>query len=368
MPETREIVRSTRAADRIAAARAWLAAAPAAAEVLVVAPTREAADDLVRELAAARGAVAGIHRLTPGRLAGLLAAEVTASSCLAPATELAAQAIAARAVFHFVPSGKLKHFAPVADRPGFAEALARTIAELRLNNVGARALARIGDGGAELALLLARFDEELAAARLIDRAGMLAIAADAVRGNPLPRFAGIPALFLDVAVESVRERDLIAALAERAPRFLATVPAGDERSAAMLASAVGVAISDPPRNREASASSLASLQRHLFVDTAPSERSLDETVAVTSAPGEMHECVEIARRISREAAAGVRFDRIAVLLRDPVRYVPYLQEALARAAIPAHFSREARRPRPGGRALLALLACKAEDLSARRYA
>src|SRR5208282_1739393 len=49
MPETREIVRSTRAADRIAAARAWLAAAPAAAEVLVVAPTREAADDLVRE-------------------------------------------------------------------------------------------------------------------------------------------------------------------------------------------------------------------------------------------------------------------------------------------------------------------------------
>jgi len=59
---------------------------------------------------------------------------------------------------------------------------------------------------------------------------------------------------------------------------------------------------------------------------------------------------------------------MAVLLRDPVRYVPYLQEALARAGIPAHFSREARRPRPGGRALLALLACKAENLSASRYA
>ncbi|MGO9454147.1 MAG: PD-(D/E)XK nuclease family protein [Candidatus Binataceae bacterium] len=367
MPETREIIRSTRAADRIAAARAWLAAAPAAAEVLVVASTREAADDLVRELAAARGAVAGIHRLTLGRLAGLLAAEVTATSGLAPATELAAQAIAARAVFHFAPSGKLKHFAPVADRPGFAEALARTIAELRLNNIGAKALARIGDSGAELALLLARFDEELAAAKLIDRAGMLAIAADAVRGNPLPRFAGIPALFLDVAVESIRERDLIAALAERAQRFLATVPAGDERTAAMLASALDVAIGDAPSAGAPGASSLASLQQYLFGGEPPN-RSLDETVTVTSAPGEMHECVEIARRISREAAAGVRFDRIAVLLRDPVRYVPYLQEALARAAIPAHFSREARRPRPGGRALLALLACKAEDLSARRYA
>ena len=57
-----------------------------------------------------------------------------------------------------------------------------------------------------------------------------------------------------------------------------------------------------------------------------------------------------------------------MLLHDPVRYAPYLQEALARADIPAYFARGTRRPEPGGRAMLALLCCAAEDLSARRFA
>ena len=48
--------------------------------------------------------------------------------------------------------------------------------------------------------------------------------------------------------------------------------------------------------------------------------------------------------------------------------MPYLEEALDRAAFPASFARGATRPEPGGRALLALLACAAEHLSARRYA
>ena len=82
----------------------------------------------------------------------------------------------------------------------------------------------------------------------------------------------------------------------------------------------------------------------------------------------MQECVEIARRILAEADRGIPFDRIAVALHAPGRYVPYLEEALARAAIPACFARGASRPEPGGRALLALLACAAEHLSARRYA
>src|SRR5271157_5028983 len=82
----------------------------------------------------------------------------------------------------------------------------------------------------------------------------------------------------------------------------------------------------------------------------------------------MHECVEIARRILAESRRGVAFDRIAVLLHDPVRYAPYLQEALARADIPAYFARATRRPEPGGRAMLALLCCAWENLSARRFA
>src|SRR6202034_4098267 len=50
------------------------------------------------------------------------------------------------------------------------------------------------------------------------------------------------------------------------------------------------------------------------------------------------------------------------------RYAPYLEEALDRAGVRAYFARGASRPEPGGRALLALLACAPENLSARRFA
>jgi CRISPR/Cas system-associated exonuclease Cas4 (RecB family) len=69
-----------------------------------------------------------------------------------------------------------------------------------------------------------------------------------------------------------------------------------------------------------------------------------------------------------EAAKGVPFDRMAVLLRAPGVYRAHLEEALRRASIPAWFARGSTRPDPSGRALLALLACAAEGLSARRFA
>jgi RecB family exonuclease len=154
------------------------------------------------------------------------------------------------------------------------------------------------------------------------------------------------------------------------PRFLATIPAGDERSSKLIAQAFEV---DPAAVNEAEAvgadaSSLVRLQEYLFAETAPPARALDDSVIVFSAAGEMQECVEIARRIQGEASGGVPFDRIAIVLHGPSRYAPYLEEALARAGVPAYFARSASRPEPGGRALLALLACAAENLSARRFA
>ena len=87
-----------------------------------------------------------------------------------------------------------------------------------------------------------------------------------------------------------------------------------------------------------------------------------------SAPGEGREAVEIARRILREARAGVRFDEMAVLVRSPQHYVGLIEHALRRAKVPAWFSRGTRRPLTAGRAFLALLACAAEQLSASRFA
>jgi CRISPR/Cas system-associated exonuclease Cas4 (RecB family) len=59
---------------------------------------------------------------------------------------------------------------------------------------------------------------------------------------------------------------------------------------------------------------------------------------------------------------------MAVLLRSPDEYRPHLEEAFARAEVPAHFAQGAVRPDPAGRAFCALLACAAEQLSARRFA
>jgi ATP-dependent helicase/nuclease subunit B len=369
MAVSREIVISERAGERIAAARSWLEAQPAAGEVLVIASVREAADDLVRAFAMARGAMLGVHRMTLNRLVGMLAADELADAGLAPADGLAAEAVAARAVFRLAPSGALDHFAPVLNLPGFSRALARTLIELRWNGVGADALRAIGGAGEAIAATLAQFELELADAKLIDRAGILKIATRAALASVPPHFVGLPILLLDPTVESRLDRDFVAALAARSPSILATIPAGDSPVQTILEDALGVrATSLPPTADDTTAPSLARLQRHLFSDTAPPERVVDESVTVTSAPGEMHECVEIARRIAAEARRGVPFDKIAVLLHDPVRYAPYLQEALARADIPAYFARGTRRPEPGGRALLALLCCAAENLSARRFA
>src|SRR3984957_3069463 len=369
MPASREIIISARASERIAAARAWLESQRPATEILVIASVKEAADDLVRAFALSRGAMLGVHRLTLNRLVGLLAAEELADAGLAPADGLAAEAVAARAVFRLTPSGALAHFDSVLKLPGFSRALARTLIELRWNDIGVDDLRALGGPGEAIAATLGQFDAELAEAKLIDRAGMLKVATRAVLASDPPRFVGLPILLLDPSVDSALDRDFIAALAARSPSILATIPAGDSPAQTILEDALGLrATTLSPAVDETIAPSLERLQTHLFADTAPPERDVDETVTVISAPGEMHECVEIARRIACESRRGVPFDQIAVLLHDPVRYAPYLQEALARAHMPAYFARGTRRPEPGGLAMLALLCCAAEDLSARRFA
>ena len=112
---------------------------------------------------------------------------------------------------------------------------------------------------------------------------------------------------------------------------------------------------------------LARLQRGLFAPTVESG-SRDASVELSSAPGESRECVEIARRVLREAAHGTPFDRMAVLAHGPERYRAHLTEALRRARIPAYFTRGTLRPDPAGRALLALLDCREQGLSARAFA
>ena len=106
----------------------------------------------------------------------------------------------------------------------------------------------------------------------------------------------------------------------------------------------------------------------MFADEPPPAGENDDSVVLFSAPGEGREAIEIARRLLQEAGRGVPFDQMAVLLRAPQTYLSVLEHALERAGIPAWFHRGTRRPDPAGRALLALLACADEELSARRFA
>ncbi len=354
---------SAAAAARHAAALEWLRGHPRDAEVLLVGPTLEACDDLARALTASVGAVFGVTRVTLGRLGGLLAAPALAAVDRVPATALTRDAVAARAVQRVADAGALGYFAPVATRPGFARAVARTVEALRLDRVPPADVGALAAVGPALAALGQGLDDELSAAAVADRALVLSVATAAVgetAGSPV----GLPLLLLDVAIDNDAEAGFLRALVARAPSVLATVPVGDARSLVYLEAACGTrAVSVPSKVP----GSLGTLQAHLFEEARPAPAPLDDSVVLHSWPGEARECVEIARRIRDEAARGVPFDRMAVFVHAAADYRGHLEEALRRAGIPAFFARGTTRPDPSGRALLALLACRDEGLSARRF-
>jgi hypothetical protein len=193
---------------------------------------------------------------------------------------------------------------------------------------------------------------------------VLRTAAAAVDGSDLVG-PDEPLVLLDVPIVSPLEAGVVAALLARAASSLVTVPAEDQETLDAL-TGLGVAVDATDDDRPAAA--LTRLGRYLFSSETPPSADRDLSVQLFSAPGEGRECLEIARRILACAADGVRFDEMAVLVRSPQQYIGLLEHACARAGIPAWFERGTRRPDPAGRALLALLACATEDLSARRFA
>ena len=368
-PVPRALVISPSAAARLDRASVWLRRRRPSEQVLLLGASVDAASELARGVVARGRAAFGWHRMTLGRLAAALATPTLVARGLVPVGMLALEAICARALDGLAQRGALGRLAPVADRPGLPRAVARTLNEARLAGLEADALAV-----AELDGVYEAFDAELERAGLSDRALVLRLAAERA-ADPDARHPlfGLPVLLLDVPVNFELERDLIAAIAARSPDALATVPAGDARSEEHLSAAFGV-----PWERLApgvvgggagpTSASLARLQAHLFDESDEDVAGLGDDVVLLSAPGESRECVEIARLALREAARGVPFDRMAILLRAPEQYRAHLEEALRRGGIPAYFAQGSVRPDPAGRALLALLACAAEGLSASRFA
>ena len=331
--------------------------------MLVLAPTLDAGNDLLRAATKQKGAVFGWAMESLGSLALRLSALPLAARGLTLAPPLALEAVCVRVVSELQTAGKLGRLAPIADRPGLPRALLRSFTEL------GQAAAPPEAVPGELALLYRHYRATLASLGLADRSVMFVAAVEAARESSMPPL-GVPLCAYDPSPKTRLERDLLATLVTRAPLTFAAISSNDVGAAkvpTLLHAASSPAVDEDAQEPRGLPPALRRLQAQLFSSREEAGEA-DESVAILSAPGESREAVEIARRIVAEAARGVPFDRMAILLRSPFHYRTHLLEALRRAAIPAHFTREAARPEPGGRALLALLECASEGLSATRFA
>jgi ATP-dependent helicase/nuclease subunit B len=311
-------------------------------EVLAIVPSALAGEQLQQ----VRGGTLGLHRITFVQLAAALGRPALAERRLAPISGLGLEAVAARIAYEARKAGDLKYFKPVAGLPGFSRALAKTLGDLRMARVQPDHLLAGGLAEKDLASLLLRYQDELAARSLADLGAIFALATKAASESE-DRWLGLPLVLLDVPLDTRAHRELFEAIAARSRDMLVVVAGEDSEKQAR--------------------GTLEHLRQNLFAAT-PQPARRREGFEMFSAPGEGLETVEIARRILRLAQESVRFDEVAILLRSPERYQPMVEDALRRAAIPAWFSRGTARPDPAGRAFLALLACAAEKLSASRFA
>src|SRR6185295_9670253 len=184
-------------------------------------------------------------------------------------------------------------------------ALARTVQELRQARVEAAAVGGLPLAGRDLQDLLARVESCFEQAAAADRAQMVGVAARALRDAPPADVV----VLLDLPLDSAIDRELVDAVVAGAESTLATVPRGEPSHHAIehLKARGGVV----EEIASGGSDDLASLRRYLFnTDEEPPARSLDGSLTFFSAPGEGRECIEIARRILKEARGGVRFDEM----------------------------------------------------------
>lgn len=365
----KRFVTSPRAAVRIEAARRFLEGLGAQQPFLVVAPGRHAADRIVHETVEARGAAGallGAFRFGLFVLAQRLARSEFAARGLKALTPAARLAAVVRVVHRARREERLGRLAEAAEGPGLAVRLASTFDELRLAGVAAD---RLAARDACLGALYGAYRETLAEVGLADRAETFAAATRRIESGAGPP-AGLPLLLLDVPLWGAAARRFAGALTAAAPEVFLTLPEGDTATekAAVALGAVPIPAAEGSSGEAVPDDAVASAQRHLFATRRPAPGGERRGLSVIAAPGTAAEAIEHARAFLAEAAAGVPFDRMAVLLPEPAGQASAFQEAFERAGIPAFFDAGARRPHPAGRAFLVLLDCAREGLSATRFA
>lgn len=322
----------------------------ATGRLFVVGARIESARALVADLALGAGVLLDVEATTLERLAARLAAPGLAQAGLSIATPLAIDTAAAQALATL--SATLPRMGPLRASPGMPRALGRTLEELWAADVAASSVAPFDP---ELAAVASHVERALVAERLVPRTRALEHAITGVLGGAL---AGARVLFSDVAIRSRLTGELARAIASWAGAACFTVPRADARTLGQLE---GIAVSDAASG----SSETARLAEALFSGThAGTPSAVLETIL---ARGDAAEAAEITRRVLAAAREGTPLHRIAIALRKPELVRASIEAAFRSAGIPLAQARGARRPDPSGRALLALLACASEGLSARAF-
>jgi ATP-dependent helicase/nuclease subunit B len=376
-----------------------------------VAPSPGAATWLVSDVLEPERACFGWRRRTLETLASEVALPVLARAEEVPVRRLGLEALCARVVHALAAADGLGRFSSLSRRPGFVRALTSSLDELRLAGIGEQGLA---PHDPEMARILGAYVASLSEAKLADRARVFEAATEKTKSGAVAEL-GAALVMLDVPLVHAREAEFAIQLGATAAKACVTVPLGDACTREAWLRACAERIEERTVEPE-DEGELSRLQRRLFAEPPPrveaaaqrsvvakqvakppaaalrqqvaqltldwndapsiaaedappaSVPSAESGVRFASSPGESRECVEVARSILRAAESGIAFDRMAVAVRAVENYRAVLEEALARAKIPAHFADGVRRPAPEGRAFNALLTCAAEGLSARSFA
>lgn len=319
---------------------------------LVVATARiETARALAADLALALGSVVDVESTTLDGLAARLARPALRAAGQTIATTLALDTAAAQAIHALATT--LPRMGPLRATPGLPRAITRTLDELWAADLAA---GNVAPFDAELAAVLAHVERALATEKLVPRARVTEMAIAAVQGGAL---RGTRVVLLDVPIRTRLASELARAIATGAASARFVVPSADARTLGHLGEI-------PVTEARASHAEVAELADALF--SSRREKTYAGVLETVLARGEAAEAAEIARRVLAAAREGTPLHRIAIALRKPELSRAALEAAFRGAGITLAQRRGARRPDPSGRALLALLTCASEGLSARAFA
>ena len=338
--------------------------------LVLLVPSQAAAVELPRRLVSTGRAVAGLYPFKVVDFARALAEPVLLGRGLR-AWDTGHDALLASRLL--AESGQALHLPEGTPRSPVAAALARTLAALRRGGIPPERLdelaaAAAGEDDARRLTTLARLYRDFHEALEGTTADPVALLAAAREGLAQARWLeGAEVLVADDLELDPVELDFVTALAQVFPvRVLARELPPSLRPASFRGRLLARGVREigwgettfAPLAPPPTTASLERLRRGLFEPPAGTPIA-DGAIELVAAPGEAAETRAIVRRLLREAARGVPFEEMGVVLPRPETYAPLFTDLLTRLGIPhrLHPSLPLRFGR-AARSLLLLFRCR----------